>query len=565
MVNAVFFGHLIIIVLFILYVLCFFFFNHIDFNLYNFIKYEDIAFIHELFMTYSLNWNRFFEDSYFFNWFLSEVVDEAEVDNFFLLWRQFMYVSEYSRVYDLRDVSFFILDYITTSGLSLDEYGFEHEDLDSLELFNNLTLYVNYLEDFRHINFDLFSFSNIFFFGENFNVSVDVFTQLFYRLFNINYIFFTTNVTFLTIIFVFLTFLVFFVVWFYAFCVGVSLLECLIYLFIEFLSFLIFYVDNLFFFIVILELTTVLLLFTYSGDRYRRFRAMSMLFYYTLASGLFLLFIYLLREVVVFSTDFDNLIFFVLMLIGIAIKLPVFPFHFWLPEAHAEATTCGSLILAGVILKMGFYGFVLFIGNELFYSTCKLYIIMILLFSSIFLLAAIYVQVDIKKIIAYSSVVHMQIAMSVYLMDAPYAFEAALLMVINHGLVSVGLFVVASLFISNEGTRDIIKWSYSINYLSKIFLCFILSNMSFPFTIGFWGEFLGISVALNMSLCVFFLFIVNQLVVVIYNLRFYWLVLSVNGPYYRLRGQINYKVTTVLILLLLFNLAFFIFFFHFFN
>lgn len=523
-----------------------------------------------------------------------------------LLYNKFSMASECTRVNECRDVFIFLID--TMSNLDLTQNLEElFLDIEKTQIFSNYIKFIgleNYNEIRRYlevVNFKEYYYSLddfIFCQGQaeygmftHFDTlfddlflmplfAFDVFSleylsfkylSLKYLLsalsltFDINYIFFSFNFNFLGFIFILLTFIVFFIVWFYGFCVGITRTEVITYVFIEFLSFSLFLMDNLLFFVVILELVTVMLLFIYTGDRYRRFRAMSLLFYYTIASGLFLLLVFLVRETGIFLGPIESLCLFFLMLIGVFIKLPIYPFHLWLPEAHAEATTCGSLILAGVILKMGFYGFVHFVSFEIFYFSYKNIIISFLLFSSFFLLCAIYVQVDIKKIIAYSSVIHMQIALAVFLMDSLYAYESAILIVINHGLISVGLFVIASLYITNEGTRDIIKWNFSSNYLSRVFLCFILSNMSFPFTIGFWGELFAVYSALNMSMIILILFLLNQIIVVIYNLRVYWLVLSCIGPYYRLRGFINHKVIIVLFIILFYNFFLFTSIFCFIN
>lgn len=579
MSSHIFFIHLFFFFLINIYVYIYILNYNYDSFLYQVFKNDNIGWIDEVMRNYYLYTNEFFTDSFFLDWYppFDFIPSENEFD-LYMSWRHFMYVSEYSRVFNLRDYGSLIMDYFSCVGVPFEEYdceffvgsfydkGLSKVEIEGLDVLvtKELFSYFYYLEDFFFEVCGEIEFPKVFMIEGSFSESLWLyyFCRLFESL-HLNYIYMTMKFNLLSFIFLLLTFIVFFVVWFYSFCVGISKLELYIYLFIEILSFLLFLVDNLLFFIIILELSTIVLLFTYKGDRYRRFRSMSLLFYYTLASGLFLLFVFFVRELGV--SNFESLTLFGIMLIGVFIKLPIYPFHLWLPEAHAEATTCGSLILAGVILKMGFYGFVYFVSNELLFFPYKNFVVAFLLFSSLFLLFSIYVQVDIKKIIAYSSVIHMQIALAVFLMDSLYAFESALLIVINHGLVSVGLFVIASLYISAEGTRDIIKWNYSSNYLSKLFLFFILSNMSFPFTIGFWGEFFAIYSVLNMSLLFILLFILNQLIVIIYNLRLYWLVLSVTGPYYRLRGFLNYKVALVLFILIFFNFVLFFSVLHFLN
>lgn len=194
----------------------------------------------------------------------------------------------------------------------------------------------------------------------------------------------------------------------------------------------------------------------------------------------------------VFSS-FEKKFIWLLMFTGFAVKTPLYPFHIWLPEAHSEAPTTGSVLLAGVLLKMGTYGFLWFViplfpeildfFKTLVFSMC--------IFGIIFSSLAALSQIDIKKIIAYSSIGHMGLViLGIYSMNI-FGLLGASFMMISHGLVSAALFFCVGLLYKIYGTWSLVYYSSIAHFMPWFSLCFfifILANMGFPGTVGFPAE-----------------------------------------------------------------------------
>lgn len=177
------------------------------------------------------------------------------------------------------------------------------------------------------------------------------------------------------------------------------------------------------------------------------------------------------------------------------IKIPVFPFHLWLPEAHVEASTIGSVLLASILLKLGGFGIIKFIlptlpFGSLYYTPLIETISCIgFFYSSISALR----QFDFKKIIAYSSVVHMHLVLFSLFSFNLNGLLGSLLLMVSHGLTSAGIFFCLGSLYDRFLTRNIfyIKGiSNSIPILTTFLFFFILSNISFPGTLNFISELL---------------------------------------------------------------------------
>jgi NADH-quinone oxidoreductase subunit M len=178
-----------------------------------------------------------------------------------------------------------------------------------------------------------------------------------------------------------------------------------------------------------------------------------------------------------------------------AVKTPMWPFHTWLPDAHVEAPTAGSVILAGILLKMGGYGFIRF-SLPMFPDASQYFAPLVFALS---IIAIVYtglvalVQEDMKKLIAYSSVAHMGfVTMGLFAMT-PQGVEGAVFQMISHGLVSAALFLCVGVVYDRMHTREIAAYGGLVQRMplyAVAFMIFTLANVGLPGTSGFVGEFL---------------------------------------------------------------------------
>ena len=183
--------------------------------------------------------------------------------------------------------------------------------------------------------------------------------------------------------------------------------------------------------------------------------------------------------------------------LAFAIKVPIFPFHTWLPDAHVEAPTAGSVILAGVLLKMGTYGFLRFaipFFPEVAFSPAVTTLAVVLAVVGIIYGALVaMVQPDIKKLVAYSSVSHLGFVMLGIWAATLQSVQGALMVMINHGLSTGALFFLIGMLYERRHTRDIAAFggiARVVPVFSLIFTLVSLSSIGLPGLNGFVGEFL---------------------------------------------------------------------------
>ena len=178
-----------------------------------------------------------------------------------------------------------------------------------------------------------------------------------------------------------------------------------------------------------------------------------------------------------------------------AVKLPMWPFHTWLPDAHVEAPTEGSVILSGILLKLGGYGFLRF-SLPLFPDAVEFFtpfIFFLSITAIIYISLIALVQTDIKKLIAYSSVAHMGfVTLGIFSRNIE-GLHGSMFQMISHGIVSAALFLCAGSLIERKEKKYISFYSglwKKMPFLGSFFFIFILGGIAFPGTTGFIGEFL---------------------------------------------------------------------------
>ncbi|MEO0141111.1 MAG: NADH-quinone oxidoreductase subunit M, partial [candidate division WOR-3 bacterium] len=190
-------------------------------------------------------------------------------------------------------------------------------------------------------------------------------------------------------------------------------------------------------------------------------------------------------------------ILFMAMTIAFAIKVPLFPFHTWLPHAHAEAPTAGSVLLAGILLKMGVYGLLRF-SFPMFPEAARAFspwLAVLALIGITYGALMTWVQKDLKRLIAYSSVAHLGFIVLGASSLNTWGLQGAMLQMINHGLSTGGLFFVAGMLYERRHTRDLSAFgglAKAVPRLSVLFGIIMLSSVGLPGLNGFVGEFLAL-------------------------------------------------------------------------
>jgi NADH-quinone oxidoreductase subunit M len=195
---------------------------------------------------------------------------------------------------------------------------------------------------------------------------------------------------------------------------------------------------------------------------------------------------------------------FLAFFLSFAVKMPMWPFHTWLPDAHVQAPTAGSVILAAILLKLGGYGMLRF-NLPMFPVASEIWAPMILWMSAI---AIVYtslvalVQQDIKKVIAYSSVAHMgYVTMGIFAMNQQ-GLDGAMFQMISHGFVSGALFLCVGVIYDRMHTRDVDAYGGLVIRMpayAAVFMLFTMANVGLPGTSGFVGEFLPLMAVFQVN------------------------------------------------------------------
>jgi proton-translocating NADH-quinone oxidoreductase chain M len=301
------------------------------------------------------------------------------------------------------------------------------------------------------------------------------------------------------------------------FCLlGLEVLILLVFISIDFILFYLFFEIILIPFFILIGIRSV---------RKRRVLASYYLFFYTIIGSFAMLigivYLYLLygtSNIIILSHLTKNideeLYLFILFFFSFSIKIPMFPFHSWLPEAHVEAPTEGSVILAGIILKIGVYGIIRFLFNicnnvlnDLSFIVC-----LIASMSVLYCSFSTLIQTDLKRIIAYSSIAHMNIAILGLFSLNIEGFIGCMLIMIGHGFISSGLsFLIGFIYLRTHS--KLLKYYsglvFKMPILTFFLFLFVLGNVSLPLTSNFIGELLillSIYITKNFILLIVFFF-----------------------------------------------------------
>lgn len=292
-------------------------------------------------------------------------------------------------------------------------------------------------------------------------------------------------------------------------------------------------------FYILFESTLIpmLLIIGIWGSREEKVKAAYYFFFYTLVGSLLMLIGIFKVYSLTGTTNYQDLVginlpkniqlwLFLGFFFSLSVKIPMFPFHIWLPQAHVEAPISGSILLAGILLKLGGYGFIRF-SNPILPNASEFFSPIIISLSIVaIVLGALTTcrQTDIKRLIAYSSVSHMGLVTLTIFSHSLEGLVASSATMLAHGLVSSGLFMTSAVLYTRFHTRTIKYFkglSVTMPILSTITFVLVLGNISFPTTLNFIAELLSLVTATNYSYVTGFCVCIGIFLGTVYSLYMY--------------------------------------------
>ena len=273
------------------------------------------------------------------------------------------------------------------------------------------------------------------------------------------------------------------------------------------------------------------------GSRRRKIYASYQFFVYTLLGSVFVLLVILSIYFNKGSSSFDfilnsyffsnrQLIWIILLFIGFGVKIPIMPLHVWLPEAHVEAPTPGSIILASILLKLGSYAMIRLLIVLFFNISSDIifFILILSLFGFTYGSMTALSQIDIKKIIAYSSISHMNFSLIGLFSESFLGLSGIYFLMFGHAITSGALFLSIGILYDRYKTRLIFYYGSLVVFMpifAILMFILILSNFGFPGTINFVGEFLILVGGFSYSNIIIFLTSFGMVLTLIYSLILY--------------------------------------------
>lgn len=339
---------------------------------------------------------------------------------------------------------------------------------------------------------------------------------------------------------------------------------------------LIFTIEDLLLFYVCFEaiLIPMFLIIGVWGSRERKVRAVYMFFFYTLCGSLVtlagILYIYYYKGSLHFEylrevpfTFYEQVFLCAAFFFSFASKIPMYPLHIWLPEAHVEAPTVGSVLLAGILLKLGVYGFIRYnlfvftIGTQFWHP-------LIYTLGAIGVLRASFSairQTDVKRIIAYSSIAHMNLVTIGIFCTSYIGLQGAIFQSMSHGFVSGGMFLLIGILYSRYHTRILHYYGGLVHFMpifSSFFLIFTMANIALPGTSSFVGEFLLLLATFQLQVEAAVIVSLGVIIAGAYSLWLYNRVIfgNIKVNYTKIFADVTLKEFVIMFSLLIFVILF---------